>query len=74
MSEQQQPQFGIEKIYLKDLSLEVPSAPQIFLESESPQIEFVGPRRAMLLRNMIIGFGHFFRQQQAILVEASCFA
>lgn len=39
MSEQQQPQFGIEKIYLKDLSLEVPSAPQIFLESESPQIE-----------------------------------
>lgn len=39
MSEQQQPQFGIEKIYLKDLSLEVPSAPQIFLERESPQIE-----------------------------------
>ncbi len=39
MIEQQQPQFGIEKIYLKDLSLEVPSAPQIFLERESPQIE-----------------------------------
>lgn len=39
MSEQQQPQFGIEKIYLKDLSLEVPSVPQIFLERESPQIE-----------------------------------
>jgi preprotein translocase subunit SecB len=39
MSEQQQPQFGIEKIYLKDLSLEIPSAPQIFLERESPQIE-----------------------------------
>ena len=39
MSEQQQPQFGIEKIYLKDLSLEIPNAPQVFLESESPQIE-----------------------------------
>lgn len=39
MSEQQQAQFGIEKIYLKDMSLEVPSAPQIFLERESPQIE-----------------------------------
>jgi preprotein translocase subunit SecB len=39
MSEQQQPHFGIEKIYLKDLSLEIPNAPQIFLERESPQIE-----------------------------------
>jgi preprotein translocase subunit SecB len=39
MSEQQQPQFGIEKIYLKDLSLEIPNAPQIFLERETPQIE-----------------------------------
>ncbi len=39
MSEQQQPQFGIEKIYLKDLSLEIPNAPQVFLEPESPQIE-----------------------------------
>lgn len=34
-----QPHFGVEKIYLKDLSLEVPNAPQIFLERESPQIE-----------------------------------
>ena len=36
---QQEPQFGIEKIYLKDLSLEIPNAPQIFLEQENPQIE-----------------------------------
>ena len=28
----QQPVFSIEKIYLKDLSLEVPHAPQVFLE------------------------------------------
>ena len=30
----QQPQFTIEKIYVKDLSLEVPNAPQVFLERE----------------------------------------
>lgn len=41
MSEQgqEQPIFSIEKIYLKDLSLEVPGAPKIFLSSESPEIE-----------------------------------
>jgi preprotein translocase subunit SecB len=37
--EQQQPIFSIEKIYLKDMSLEVPSAPKIFLSSESPQVD-----------------------------------
>lgn len=39
MSEEQQPQFGIEKIYLKDLSLEIPNAPQVFLQLDNPQIE-----------------------------------
>lgn len=39
MSEQQQPQFSVEKIYVKDLSLEIPNAPQIFLQLENPQIE-----------------------------------
>lgn len=41
MSEQQeqQPVFSIEKIYVKDLSLEVPHAPAIFLENGEPQIE-----------------------------------
>jgi preprotein translocase subunit SecB len=44
MSEQQpqqqpQPFFNIEKIYIKDLSVEVPNAPQIFLEREQPQID-----------------------------------
>jgi len=46
MSEQQPPQaqpqqplFGIEKIYLKDLSLELPNAPQVFFEREAPQVE-----------------------------------
>ena len=35
----QQPAFGIDKIYLKDLSLEVPNAPQVFFEREAPQVE-----------------------------------
>ncbi len=34
-----QPGFGIEKLYVKDLSVEVPNAPQIFLEREAPQVE-----------------------------------
>ena len=41
MSEQQevQPVFSIEKLYTKDLSLEVPNAPQVFLEQAQPEIE-----------------------------------
>ena len=47
MSEQQQPQtagddqplFGVEKIYLKDMSLELPNAPNVFFEREAPQVE-----------------------------------
>lgn len=38
MSNQQQPVFGIEKIYVKDLSLEIPNAPRIFLERETPEV------------------------------------
>ncbi len=37
--QQQQPTFSIEKIYVKDLSLEIPSAPQVFLQRETPQID-----------------------------------
>jgi preprotein translocase subunit SecB len=36
---QESPVFNIEKLYVKDLSLEIPHAPAIFLERESPQIE-----------------------------------
>jgi preprotein translocase subunit SecB len=42
MSEQEQnkqPVFSIEKLYVKDLSVEVPGAPQIFQEREAPQVE-----------------------------------
>lgn len=36
---QDQPLFQIEKVYVKDLSLEVPNAPQVFMQAESPQLE-----------------------------------
>lgn len=39
MSEQQPTVFSIEKIYLKDLSLEIPNAPQIFTEQATPKID-----------------------------------
>jgi len=39
MSEQPQPQFTIDKIYVKDLSVEIPNAPQIFLEREQPKVD-----------------------------------
>ena len=35
----EQPVFSIEKIYVKDLSIEVPNAPQVFLHRETPTIE-----------------------------------
>ena len=34
-----QPLFNIEKLYVKDLSLEIPHAPGILLDREQPQIE-----------------------------------
>ena len=39
MSESPQPTFAIEKIYLKDLSVEVPNAPEVFLEREAPTVD-----------------------------------
>ena len=39
---QAQPQgatFQIEKVYVKDLSLEIPNAPQVFTEQSQPQID-----------------------------------
>ncbi len=35
---QPQPLFGIEKLYIKDLSVEVPHAPEIFLAKDTPQV------------------------------------
>ena len=39
MEQNAQPVFAIEKLYVKDLSVEVPNAPEIFLEQEQPQVE-----------------------------------
>ncbi len=36
----QQPIFNLEKLYVKDLSLEIPHSPAIFLEREAPTMEF----------------------------------
>jgi preprotein translocase subunit SecB len=35
----EQASFQIDKIYVKDLSLEIPNAPQIFLQQVQPQLE-----------------------------------
>jgi len=39
MTEMPQPTLAIEKIYLRDLSVEVPNAPEAFLEREPPTVE-----------------------------------
>lgn len=40
MAEQnQEPVFAIQRVYLKDLSLEIPHAPHVFLEQQRPEIE-----------------------------------
>ncbi len=40
MSDQvQAPVFAIQRVYLKDLSLEIPNAPRIFLETAQPGVE-----------------------------------
>ncbi|NDG58857.1 MAG: protein-export chaperone SecB, partial [Betaproteobacteria bacterium] len=36
---EQAAQFSIQRIYLKDMSLELPNAPQIFLEASAPSVE-----------------------------------
>lgn len=50
----QQPQFTIEKIYLKDLSLEVPNSPQVFLERDAPKVDIQLGTRATPLEE-----GHY---------------
>ncbi len=38
-AQQSQPLFNIEKLYVKDLSLEIPHSPGIYLEQAQPQID-----------------------------------
>lgn len=39
MTEQQQPQFGIQRIYTKDVSFESPNAPAIFKHEWKPKVK-----------------------------------
>ncbi len=39
MTEQQQPQFGIQRLYIKDVSFESPNAPDVFRKEWKPQIK-----------------------------------
>ncbi|WP_454007147.1 protein-export chaperone SecB [Alcaligenes sp. Marseille-Q7550] len=34
-----QPSFSLQRTYIKDMSIEMPNAPQIFLEQEAPTVE-----------------------------------
>ena len=38
MTTPEAPSFAIEKLYVKDLSLEVPNAPEIYLERDAPEV------------------------------------
>ena len=38
VTEENQPGFALEKLYLKDVSVEVPNAPEIFTERDAPKI------------------------------------
>lgn len=50
-AEENQPQagFSIEKIYVKDASLEIPNAPQIFTDRTSPQVNIELGNSAQIL-------------------------
>ncbi|MBZ4209444.1 protein-export chaperone SecB, partial [Klebsiella aerogenes] len=39
MAEQDTPVFQIQRVYLKDLSLEQPNSPAILLEQEQPSVD-----------------------------------
>jgi len=52
-SENKQPAFGIEKLYIKDASIEVPNAPQIFTDRTAPQVSVEIANSAQKLDNGI---------------------
>ncbi|MBZ0091681.1 MAG: protein-export chaperone SecB [Burkholderiales bacterium] len=60
-----EPIFSIEKIYVKDLSLEVPHAPQIFMEQNSPQVDV-----QMHNRSRQIGEDNLYQSEVSVTVTA----
>lgn len=49
--EVQHPIFNIEKIYVKDLSLEAPNAPGVFLQKETPQVGIELQNKAAMIED-----------------------
>jgi preprotein translocase subunit SecB len=49
--EAEHPIFNIEKIYVKDLSLEAPNAPAIFLQKENPQVGIELQNKAAMIED-----------------------
>jgi preprotein translocase subunit SecB len=49
--EAQHPIFNIEKIYVKDLSLEAPNAPAVFLQKENPQVGIELQNKAAMIED-----------------------
>lgn len=39
MAENQQPQFGMQRVYLKDVSFEAPNSPKVFSQEWKPEIK-----------------------------------
>jgi preprotein translocase subunit SecB len=54
MSDAQQPTFSIEKIYAKDLSLEVPGGPQAFMQAEQPQLEVQITQQSQRINDVLV--------------------
>lgn len=53
MSDAPQPTFSIEKVYVKDLSLEVPGGPQSFMQPEQPQLEVQITQQSQRVNEML---------------------
>lgn len=49
--EAEHPIFNIEKIYVKDLSLEAPNAPAVFLQKETPQVGIELQNKAAMIED-----------------------
>lgn len=75
VEESLRPVFQIQRVYLKDLSLEQPNSPEIFLEQEAPTIEVavdVGARalaEGIYESTVTITLTAKFKEKTAFLVE-----
>lgn len=71
-----QPVFNIQRVYLKDASLEIPNAPAIFLETEQPAVEVqINVEEAQVFENIFevcvtVTLTTRIKEQVGFLVEA----